>query len=148
MGGRRAEASPPPWVERALRLVLRPHDRDVITSDLLEEYLDNYHGHGLEHARRTYVAQVLSIVLVETRRRIAPTYLLIGTWAALFCGLLRIRQPPPPAVVKTIPLAPQLFWLTTTLLLVAIVAGTFLVSGWLYFVQFTQRRTSSRRFPC
>ena len=142
---RMTSLSPPRWAERLLRCVLRPQDRDVIAGDLLEEYCDIHQSFGHRRAGRRYGAQVLSIVIVEARRRISTTYILIGGWVVLFWCVLRVPHTPPPSPPPTTPLDPQLFWLLTTAMLAAVFVGTFLVTGWLWFVLFARRRRPLRR---
>jgi hypothetical protein len=137
--------SPPRWAEHVLRWVLRSQDRDVILGDLLEEYGDIHQSFGRRRADRRYGGQVLSIVAVEAGRRISTTYILIGGWVALFWYVSRLPQTPPPSPPPNTPLDPQLFWLLTTAMLAAVFVGTFLVTGWLWFVLFTRRRRPLRR---
>jgi len=141
----RTDGDPPRWAEYLLRCVLRPQDRDVISGDLLEEQCEIQQTLGRRRANRRYIAQVLSIAIVEARRRVATTYVLVGGWIILFFGLLRIPQPPPTPLAQATPLDPQLFLLMTTLLLGLIVAAIFLVTGWLWFVIFARRRRPLRR---
>jgi hypothetical protein len=77
---------------------------------------------------------------VELRRRITLTYVLIGGWIVLFFSLLRIPQLPSPPIAHTIPQDPQLFLALTTILVVAVFVGVFLVVSWLSFVLRVQRR--------
>ena len=75
---------PPGWAEHLLRWMLRPHDREVISGDLLEEHDEIQQTLGRRRANRTYITQVLSVAIGEGRRRIAPAYVLIGGWIVLF----------------------------------------------------------------
>ena len=35
-----SDARPPRWAEAILRVLLKPHDRETVSGDLLEEYRD------------------------------------------------------------------------------------------------------------
>jgi hypothetical protein len=121
--------------------VLRPQDREVISGDLFEEYSELQQTAGRWPADRRYVAQALSLVVVELRRRLAMTHVLAGCWVILFFGLLRSSQTPPfTSGVETEPLDPHTFLFVTAILLVAVVGGVFLVAAWLWFIMSTQRR--------
>ena len=137
---------PPRWAQYLLQCVLRPQDRDVISGDLFEEYCDVELAVCRRHARRRYVAQVLSVVASQARHRVASTPILVGAWVILFFGLLSIPQSPSPRLAHTIPADPQLFLAVTTTLVVAVFFGVFLVVGWLWFVRWIQKRRPLRRF--
>jgi hypothetical protein len=136
---------PPGWAQRLLRWVLRPQDREVISGDLLEEYCEVHQSFGDRRARRRYLAQVISIVATEARRRVSATPILILGWVLLFFALSRDSESPTPPPAHTIPADPHLFLAITTILLVAVFVGVFLVVGWLWFVLMARTRRPLRR---
>lgn len=141
----RAENGPPHWAEYVLRWVLPAQDRDVIAGDLLEEYCDIQQTFGNRRARRRYVAQVLSVVALEARRSVSATAMLVGGWVMLFFWLVGISESPSLPPAHTIPADPQLFMALTTILVVAVFVGVFLVVGWLWLVGWIQKRRPLRR---
>ena len=56
-------ATPPDWAETLLRVVLKPHDFDNVSGDLLEEYRESIlPARGRRRADMWYVTQVLGFV--------------------------------------------------------------------------------------
>ncbi len=58
-----AEPYPPRWIERLLRMMLKPRDRDTVSGDLLEEYREEiFSAKGKFRADLWYLRQALSLM--------------------------------------------------------------------------------------
>jgi hypothetical protein len=58
-----AEPNPPRWMERLLRMMLKPRDRDTVSGDLLEEYREAiFSAKGKLRADLWYLRQTVSLV--------------------------------------------------------------------------------------
>ncbi len=74
-------ATPPPWAERILLVLLEPPDRQSMSGDLLEEYRERIHpARGARRADLWYVGQVAWIAWYAHRR-----------WASLLGFMLIAR---------------------------------------------------------
>ncbi len=87
--------TPPRWLERVLVLLLSPHDRDAISGDLAEAYMETRARRGAWIANRWYARQVLSFgphgfTLPERLLTGLSLFaLLYGAWFGLMELLLR-----------------------------------------------------------
>jgi hypothetical protein len=58
-----SEPNPPQWLERLLRMILKPRNRDAVSGDLLEEYREEiFSAKGKLRADLWYLRQTLSLV--------------------------------------------------------------------------------------
>jgi hypothetical protein len=103
--------APPPWAERLLRLQLAPHDRDPVSGDLLELYLDRVDAGGVARADLWYVLEVLRVTWLET-----------GPWIVLF-ALATIARTALDWLVPTTDFAVRSAWTTAVSVGVLFTAG-------------------------
>jgi hypothetical protein len=111
-----SDARPPRWAEATLRMLLKPHDRETVSGDLLEEYRDTIEPSRGRAADWWYIRQV-------------TWYLLRASWAwgTLMGAALVIRY-----LLDTL-VPPADYWMRATVLTWTILAACLLagfVTSW------------------